>query len=52
LGSGRTRWEGAAGTCFWVDPASRLVGVVMTQFLATYLPLRDDIRAAVYAMLE
>jgi CubicO group peptidase (beta-lactamase class C family) len=49
--SGEFGWEGAAGTYFWVDPANDLVGVVMTQFLATYLPLREDMRSAVYAML-
>ena len=48
---GEFGWEGAAGTYFWVDPTNRLVGVLMTQFLATYLPLRDDMRSAVYAML-
>ena len=45
-------WEGAAGTYFWVDPENQLVGVVMTQFLGTYLPLRADMQSAVYAMLE
>ncbi|RLA52780.1 MAG: serine hydrolase [Gammaproteobacteria bacterium] len=49
---GEFGWEGAAGTYFWVDPQNQLVGVLMTQFLATYLPLRDDMRSAVYAMLE
>ena len=48
---GEFGWEGAAGTYFWVDPENQLVGVVMTQFLATYLPMRDDMRGAVYAML-
>ena len=50
--AGEFGWEGAAGTYFWVDPKNRLVGVVMTQFLATYLPLRDDIRVPVYAMID
>ncbi|MEH6519364.1 MAG: serine hydrolase domain-containing protein [Halioglobus sp.] len=49
---GEFGWEGAAGTYFWVDPKNQLVGVVMTQFLGTYLPLRDDIRGAVYAALQ
>ena len=48
---GEFGWEGAAGTYFWVDPANQLVGVLMTQFLATYLPMRDDMRTAVYASL-
>lgn len=49
--AGEFGWEGAAGTYFWVDPKNQLVGVVMTQFLGTYLPLGDDIRGAVYAAL-
>ena len=48
---GEFGWEGAAGTYFWVDPANQLTGVFMTQFLATYLPLRDDLRSAVYTAL-
>jgi CubicO group peptidase (beta-lactamase class C family) len=49
---GEFGWEGAAGTYFWVDPENQIVGVVMTQFLATYLPMRDDMRAAVYATIQ
>ena len=49
---GEFGWEGAAGTYFWVDRENQIVGVVMTQFLATYLPMRDDMRAAVYATLQ
>ena len=49
---GEFGWEGAAGTYFWVDQTNQLAGVVMTQFLATYLPLSDDMRSAVYAMLK
>ena len=49
---GEFGWEGAAGTYFWVDRENELVGVFMTQFLATYLPFRDDMRSAVYAMLK
>ena len=49
--AGEFGWEGAAGTYFWVDPANEIVGVIMTQFLATYLPLSGDMRSAVYAMI-
>tara|TARA_R110001592_G_scaffold363396_2_gene687622 strand:+ start:39164 stop:40342 length:1179 start_codon:yes stop_codon:yes gene_type:complete len=49
---GEFGWEGAAGTYFWVDPKNDLVGVVMSQFLGTYLPMREEMRAAVYAMLD
>jgi len=48
---GEFGWEGAAGTYFWVDPKNALVGVVMTQFLGTYLPMREEMRAAVYGVL-
>ena len=48
---GEFGWEGAAGTYFWVDREEQMVGVVMSQFLATYLPMRDDMRGAVYATL-
>ncbi|MEM1154971.1 MAG: serine hydrolase domain-containing protein, partial [Pseudomonadota bacterium] len=45
---GEFGWEGAAGTYFWVDPKNELIGVVMTQFFGTYLPMRDEMRSAVY----
>ena len=48
---GEFGWEGIGGTYFWVDPKNQLIGVVMTQFLGTYLPMREDMRSAVYAML-
>ena len=44
-------WEGAACTHFWVDPKNQVVGVVMSQFFMTYLPMRADMQGAVYAML-
>ncbi len=50
--NGEFGWEGAAGTYFWVDPANQVVGVLMTQYLSTYLPMRDDMRTAVYAGLN
>ena len=49
---GEFGWEGIGGTYFWVDPKNQLVGVVMTQFLWTYLPMREQMRAAVYAALS
>jgi CubicO group peptidase (beta-lactamase class C family) len=49
---GEFGWSGAAGTYFWVDPAERMIGVMMTQYLASMLPLADDFRSAVYQMLE
>jgi CubicO group peptidase (beta-lactamase class C family) len=51
-GLGEIGWAGAASTYFWVDPAEEMVGVLMTQYLASMLPLSDDLRTAAYQMLE
>lgn len=51
-GEGELGWAGAAGTYFFVDPAERLLGVFMTQYLGSMLPLSDDLRVAAYQMLE
>ncbi len=50
-GEGEFGWAGAASTYFWVDPAERMSGVIMTQFLGATLPLSDDMRAAAYQAL-
>lgn len=49
---GEIGWAGAASTYFWIDPAEDLVGVVMSQYLGSKIPLGDDIRVAVYQALE
>jgi CubicO group peptidase (beta-lactamase class C family) len=51
-GQGEFGWAGAASTYFWVDPNEDMVGVIMTQYLGSILPLADDLRAAAYQMLE
>lgn len=51
-GVGELGWAGAASTYFFVDPAEELLGVFMTQYLGATLPLNDDLRVAVYQMLE
>ncbi len=50
-GEGEFGWAGAASTHFWVDPAERLSGVIMTQYLGASLPLADDLRTAAYQAL-
>ena len=40
-------WGGAAGTIFWVDPATDLVVVTLIQQMGSPWPLRRDIGAAV-----
>ena len=51
-GMGELGWAGAASTYFWVDPAERMLGVIMTQYLGSMLPLSDDLRVAAYQMLD
>ena len=51
-GKGEFGWAGAASTYFWVDPNENMVGVIMSQYLGSILPLADDLRSAAYQMLE
>ena len=48
---GEFGWAGAATTYFWVDPTEDMIGVVMTQYLGSALPLSDDMRTAAYQAL-
>lgn len=48
---GEFGWAGAASTYFWVDPAEKLFGVIMSQYLGSILPMSDDMRSAAYQML-
>ncbi len=50
-GDGEFGWAGAASTYFWVDPREEMIGVIMTQYLGSILPLSDDMRTAAYQML-
>ncbi len=50
-GIGEFGWAGAASTYFWVDPGEQMIGVIMTQYLGSILPLSDDLRSAAYQML-
>ena len=50
-GLGELGWAGAATTYFWVDPAEAMIGLVMTQFLGSMLPMTDDLKTAAYQML-
>lgn len=50
--NGEFGWAGAAATYFWVDPSEAMVGVIMTQYLGSILPLSDELRTAAYQMLD
>jgi CubicO group peptidase (beta-lactamase class C family) len=49
---GENGWAGAASTYFWIDKSEDLIGIVMSQYLGSKLPLGDDIRSAVYQALD
>lgn len=51
-GAGEFGWAGAAGTYFWVDPEEKMIGIIMTQYLGSILPLADDMRTAAYQMMS
>lgn len=50
-GLGEFGWAGGASTFFWVDPKERMSGVILTQYLGSWLPLADDLRTAAYQAL-
>ena len=50
--NGEFGWSGAAATYFWVDPAEAMVGVIMTQYLGSILPMSEALRTAAYQMLD
>jgi len=49
--NGEFGWAGAASTYFWVDPQEQMIGVFMSQYLGSVLPMADDLRTAAYQML-
>ena len=49
--TGESGWAGAASTFFWLDPKNDLIGVVMTQYLGSKIPIGEDFQTAVYQAL-
>ena len=52
--AGTYGWSGAGGTFFWIDPATQIVVVFMTQVMQpdpTVPPLQSLIETLVYAAL-
>lgn len=45
---GRYGWSGAASTGFWVDPAERIVAIVLQQVVPYAVQLADDITTSIY----
>jgi CubicO group peptidase (beta-lactamase class C family) len=50
--TGEHGWAGAAATWFMIDPKESLIAVVMTQYLGSKHSLADDMRNAIYSMLD
>jgi CubicO group peptidase (beta-lactamase class C family) len=50
--AGTFYWGGAASTIFWVDPKEDLIAVLMTQVLASPLPLREEFGSLVYQAID
>lgn len=49
---GECGWAGAASTFFWIDPVEDIIGVVMTQYLGSKIPIGEDFMTATYQALE
>lgn len=49
---GECGWAGAASTFFWIDPVEDIIGVVMTQYLGSKIPIGEDFMTAVYQALD
>ena len=49
---GECGWAGAASTFFWIDPEEDLIGVVMTQYLGSKIPIGEDFMTATYQALD
>lgn len=49
---GECGWAGAASTYFWIDKREDLIGIVLSQYLGSIVPLADDMRDAVYQALN
>ncbi len=52
-GANSLAWAGLANTYYWLDPTSRLAGVILTQILPfadpTVLRLFEEFESAIYA---
>ena len=50
--AGEYNWGGAGGTAFWVDPAEKLVAIMLIQSPAQRIPYRFAFRSLVYQSIE
>ena len=49
--NGEFGWSGAASTYFWIDRKNQLTGIIMTQYIGSYITIADDFRATSYSLI-
>mgnify|MGYP001455362011 FL=1 len=49
--NGEFGWSGAASTYFWIDRENQLTGIIMTQYIGSYITIADDFRATSYSLI-
>jgi CubicO group peptidase (beta-lactamase class C family) len=49
---GEFGWAGAASTWFMIDPREKIVAITMSQYLGSKFSLADDMRNAIYSLVE
>ena len=49
--NGEFGWSGAASTYFWIDREHQLTGIIMTQYIGSYITIADDFRATSYSLI-
>mgnify|MGYP001177064414 FL=1 len=49
--NGEFGWSGAASTYFWIDRENQLTGIIMTQYIGSYITIADDFRASSYSLI-
>ncbi len=49
---GECGWAGAASTFFWIDPVEDIIGIVMTQYLGSKIPIGEEFMTAAYQALD
>jgi CubicO group peptidase (beta-lactamase class C family) len=49
---GECGWAGAASTWFMIDPREKLIAITMSQYLGSKVSLADDMRNAIYSLVD
>jgi CubicO group peptidase (beta-lactamase class C family) len=49
---GECGWAGAASTWFMIDPREKIIAITMSQYLGSKVSLADDMRNAIYSLVD